>query len=40
MSGDYTTISGAYFQTIYTGTVPTITVTNDGVSDLQLIGTG
>ena len=41
MSGDYTTISdlSAYFQTLYTGTVfSTITVTNDGVSDLQLVG--
>ena len=38
MSGDYTTISdpSAYFQTaLYTGTASTITVTNDGVSDLQ-----
>ena len=38
MSGDYTTITdpSAYFQTaLYTGTASTITVTNDGNSDLQ-----
>ncbi len=38
MSGDYTTITdpSAYFQSaLYTGNASTISVTNDGVSDLQ-----